>query len=765
MKKILFLSLTAILCLSNTLAQTKKTVTPSSTKSSTSAQITPATAIKQLRDFFFNRDYIGGVKEGNSLTVKFPDNQELQAWHLINLVKLDSPAGFESSQKFLAEKGENRWTLTALCFAQSYNKPSEAISTAEKLIKLAPDDEDTIFIYNNAIYKNSKYADSDIWLDKNAAKIKDQSRLLVAKALNSYYLAKSDAAKKQQAFDLLTKAVALSPNSVNANFIYGYQLAADKRFDEAIPFFRKAAKFSPKSWEIEKSLLESMANQSGKDQAQNLIEVEKEITTYFNNNSSLLEDSPDVLFGAASLYETLKNDEKRDFYENKVLQKFPNTKFDEAVLYNRIERAQKEMVKDFDINKTIESLGKMSEGTKPDMSKFLEDSRKRMEKMNAIKKMRQDFIKRPNHFDTVKLGETYYSLLNLSNFDILNGDENIKELIEGVLKYKKNTTSQIMNSEIAKILTRAKINAKDNKLVQDAEKYARAGMDDVETMLKEKPALAMQKLDIPIRGNAKLVLAEVFLKDGNLDEAEKLLTEIQSTIPSNGVESGQIASLSRSIDRDFAELYTNKKDFDKAEGYYLKNVTGREALDLIPFRTLYAKKTGSREGLDVYLAQIKEKINLKLKNDLLSSRIKTPKDLAAFNLQTIEGKPFSSEELKGKVAVINFWGTWCAPCVAEMPDFQKLVDKYKNDKDVVILTMDSNDELADVKKFMVDKKYNFPVLIGDTYTGNIMFNSSIAFPTTLFVGKTGKIEFVKISNSPRLFDEFSWRIDILKEDK
>ena len=79
--------------------------------------------------------------------------------------------------------------------------------------------------------------------------------------------------------------------------------------------------------------------------------------------------------------------------------------------------------------------------------------------------------------------------------------------------------------------------------------------------------------------------------------------------------------------------------------------------------------------------------------------------------------------------------------------------------------MDNNDELETVKKFMADKKYEFPVLLGDSYTGNIFFNGSIAYPTTLFISKQGKVEFIKVSNSPKLFEEFSWRIEALKADK
>ncbi len=86
------------------------------------------------------------------------------------------------------------------------------------------------------------------------------------------------------------------------------------------------------------------------------------------------------------------------------------------------------------------------------------------------------------------------------------------------------------------------------------------------------------------------------------------------------------------------------------------------------------------------------------------------------------------------------------------------------DKEVVILSIDTNDELEKVKKFIADKKYDFPVLLGDSYVSNVMSGGAFIFPTTVFIDKQGKIAFVKRGNTGNLFEDFGLRIENLKRD-
>ena len=87
-----------------------------------------------------------------------------------------------------------------------------------------------------------------------------------------------------------------------------------------------------------------------------------------------------------------------------------------------------------------------------------------------------------------------------------------------------------------------------------------------------------------------------------------------------------------------------------------------------------------------------------------------------FSLKNMYGETVTLSQLKNKVVVIDFWATWCVPCKASFPTMQQLVTKYKDDKDVVFLFIDTwegaepqkNQET--VKKYIADNKYSFEVL-------------------------------------------------------
>lgn len=134
--------------------------------------------------------------------------------------------------------------------------------------------------------------------------------------------------------------------------------------------------------------------------------------------------------------------------------------------------------------------------------------------------------------------------------------------------------------------------------------------------------------------------------------------------------------------------------------------------------------------------------------------------MQAFALNGLGGSSVSSDGLEGKVIVINFWGTWCGPCVAEMPEFQKFHEKYRDDPAVVVLTINNDDDPDEVREWMKKKQYDFAVLLDDGYVDKADVH---AFPTTWFVDRQGRIAFSKKGWSEPLTEEFSWRVEALRE--
>lgn len=100
------------------------------------------------------------------------------------------------------------------------------------------------------------------------------------------------------------------------------------------------------------------------------------------------------------------------------------------------------------------------------------------------------------------------------------------------------------------------------------------------------------------------------------------------------------------------------------------------------------------------------------------------------------GKKVSLSSLQGKVVFVNFWATWCPPCIKEMPSIQALKNKFAK-KDVVFLMVDVDSQYAKSKAFMDKKSYDLPVYtpggnISEHYLGN-------SVPTTLIFDKKGNL--------------------------
>ena len=70
--------------------------------------------------------------------------------------------------------------------------------------------------------------------------------------------------------------------------------------------------------------------------------------------------------------------------------------------------------------------------------------------------------------------------------------------------------------------------------------------------------------------------------------------------------------------------------------------------------------------------------------------VKNPKPIPELTMTTLDGKTITSRDLAGKVVIVNFWATWCAPCRAEIPDLVKLQTQYKDH--LIIIGVLSEDE-------------------------------------------------------------------------
>lgn len=110
-----------------------------------------------------------------------------------------------------------------------------------------------------------------------------------------------------------------------------------------------------------------------------------------------------------------------------------------------------------------------------------------------------------------------------------------------------------------------------------------------------------------------------------------------------------------------------------------------------------------------------------------------------FELKTIKGERVKLSALKGKTVMINFWATWCVPCVAEMPILIELYNKYKSrGLEILAVSVDAPEDLPKVATFVQKTQINFPVL----YDQNAAFLYNVSsYPTTIFIDRQGNFRY------------------------
>jgi peroxiredoxin len=112
----------------------------------------------------------------------------------------------------------------------------------------------------------------------------------------------------------------------------------------------------------------------------------------------------------------------------------------------------------------------------------------------------------------------------------------------------------------------------------------------------------------------------------------------------------------------------------------------------------------------------------------------------ALSLRDLSGQEQSLASYKGKIVVLNFWATWCAPCRKEMPAFVAVQNEYAAwGVQVVAASADTEETAGQVVKYVRDKKLSFPVWTGATTEHMLSFGLGAELPGTVIIDRDGKI--------------------------
>jgi thiol-disulfide isomerase/thioredoxin len=148
---------------------------------------------------------------------------------------------------------------------------------------------------------------------------------------------------------------------------------------------------------------------------------------------------------------------------------------------------------------------------------------------------------------------------------------------------------------------------------------------------------------------------------------------------------------------------------------------------------------GTDEGLGEYILRAYDELNSAANGHAAVARNAGVKDPFAFTLRRLpEGPALNLAGEKGKVLVVNFWATWCGPCRALEPIFERVAAGFGGDSDVVFLAADCDEDESLVGPYLAEMKPRTTVVFADGLDRVFAVNS---FPTVLVIDREGRIVY------------------------
>ena len=205
------------------------------------------------------------------------------------------------------------------------------------------------------------------------------------------------------------------------------------------------------------------------------------------------------------------------------------------------------------------------------------------------------------------------------------------------------------------------------------------------------------------------------------------------------------------INKNYVDILTalgkDKEAYEKADEIVQAGVADSKFKEI--HKGLYVKLNPGGKPYEEFMKEVEAAITKKVIDNLKNTILNEPGP--TWVLKDVNGNTVSSENLKGKTVVLDFWATWCGPCKRSFPAMQMAVNKFKDNPDVQFLFIHTwergeDDATAAAKKYIDDNKYSFRVLMdlkdAETGSNKVVADFGIqGIPTKFVIDKNGNIRF------------------------
>jgi thiol-disulfide isomerase/thioredoxin len=244
-------------------------------------------------------------------------------------------------------------------------------------------------------------------------------------------------------------------------------------------------------------------------------------------------------------------------------------------------------------------------------------------------------------------------------------------------------------------------------------------------------------------GYTKAVLGQVQLLTGHPADALVTLKQTVADTPDSQAVLYQIG-------RAYEKLAKPEQAIDA----YVRSaaVFGRsDTSAAAPLRALWKKQHGSLAGLDAKVAGLRSASIKRVALD--AHRIEKPRQAPSWRLPDLDEKVHDLASYRGKVLVMDFWGSWCGPCRSELPLVEAAYRRYKNDDKVAFVginwekTNDATEHRQTARDYVARNGLTFPIMY-DHERGTVTSYQIQGFPTLFVIDREGIVRYVNLGFDP-----------------